>query len=55
VNEPTPSADYVRPEGCVCPYFKDVGGFRIADLCCPVHGLGGPEEGDGYWERTDDE
>ena len=31
--------------------FGDTGGFRIADLCCPVHGIGGTDPGDGPWER----
>ena len=39
-----------EPPRCICPRFNDTGGFRIADLCCPVHGVGGAEPGDGYWE-----
>jgi hypothetical protein len=35
---------------CVCPRFGDTGGFRIADLCCPVHGTNGTDPGDGYWD-----
>lgn len=41
--------DRPATEGCICPRFTDTGGFRIADLCCPVHGVNGPEPGDGYW------
>lgn len=37
---------------CICPHFSDTGGFRIADLCCPVHGVGGTEPGDGYWDES---
>lgn len=40
---------YPRPTGCICPMFQDTGGFRIADLACPVHGVGGSDPGDGYW------
>jgi hypothetical protein len=40
-------------EPCICPRFTDTGGFRIADLTCPVHGVGGTSPGDGYW--SDDE
>ena len=42
----------VRPEGCICVEFRDTGGFRIADLTCPVHGVGGTDPGDGYWETA---
>jgi hypothetical protein len=34
---------------CICPHFTDTGGFRIADLTCPVHGPGGTTPGDGPW------
>jgi hypothetical protein len=34
---------------CTCPRFNDTGGFRIADLACPVHGVDGTDPGDGYW------
>lgn len=34
---------------CNCPRFTDTGGFRIADLTCPVHGVNGTEPGDGPW------
>jgi hypothetical protein len=37
---------------CICPRFKDTGGFRIADLACPVHGVDGTDPGDGYWACT---
>lgn len=40
----------VRPEGCICVEFRDTGGFRIADLTCPVHGVSGTDPGDGYWD-----
>jgi hypothetical protein len=39
-----------EPPRCICPRFSDTGGFRIADLCCPVHGVDGTDPGDGYWE-----
>jgi len=42
-----------RPEGCTCPWFHDTGGYRIADLTCPVHGMGGTHPGDGYWDEDD--
>ncbi len=50
-----PKADIVWPPGCVCVAFGDTGGFRIADLACPVHGVEGTGPGDGPWEthRTD--
>lgn len=35
---------------CICPRFKDTGGYRIADLCCPIHGISGTNPGDGYWD-----
>jgi hypothetical protein len=34
---------------CNCPRFADTGGFRIADLTCPIHGIDGTEPGDGWW------
>jgi hypothetical protein len=43
--------DFIRPRGCTCQMFRDTGGFRIADLCCPVHGVEGTDPGDGYWGR----
>lgn len=48
------------PEGrqatpCICPRFTDTGGFRIADLTCPIHGVGGTDPGDGYWEDDDEQ
>jgi hypothetical protein len=47
----------MRPEGCICVMFTDIGGWRIADPACPVHGLYGPRPGDGRWidEPEDDE
>jgi hypothetical protein len=45
----------VRPEGCICTVFRDTGGFRIADLACPVHGIKGTDPGDGYWPGYDSE
>lgn len=41
-------------EECICPRFRDTGGFRIADLTCPTHGLSGTDPGDGYWPDVDD-
>ena len=38
------------PSDCICPRFGDTGGYRIADLMCPVHGIDGTDPGDGYWE-----
>jgi len=40
-----------EPPRCICIRFSDTGGFRIADLCCPVHGVNGTEPGDEYWEE----
>lgn len=40
-----------RPPGCICPVFGDTGGYRIADLTCPVHGVNGTNPGDGYWDE----
>ena len=42
-----------RPPGCICPVFNDTGGYRIADLTCPVHGIKGTNPGDGYWDGDD--
>ena len=36
-------------EPCNCSRFRDTGGFRIADLTCPTHGVDGSDPGDGYW------
>lgn len=36
---------------CICRKFVDTGGFRLADLCCPVHGVNGTEPGDGPDDR----
>jgi hypothetical protein len=33
---------------CICPKFVDTGGFGIADLCCPIHGVDGSDPGDGF-------
>ena len=44
------SAGQTIPPACTCPRFTDTGGFRIADLCCPVHGTDGTDPGDGYWD-----
>lgn len=44
-----------QPESCICPVFTDTGGYRIADLTCPVHGINGTDPGDGYWEETTDD
>ena len=33
-------------EGCICPRFKDIAPDLIADLTCPVHGVGGTDPGD---------
>ena len=38
---------------CICVRFKDTGGYRIADLGCPVHGVEGTDPGDGYWDEED--
>lgn len=38
---------------CICPRFRDTGGFRIADLTCPIHGVNGSDPGDGYWSTVD--
>lgn len=43
-----------RPEGCTCPWFHDTGGYRIADMNCPIHGLNGTHPGDGYWDEDRD-
>lgn len=45
IVEPQPA-----PPRCICVRFKDTGGFRIADLCCPVHGVDGTDPGDGNWD-----
>jgi hypothetical protein len=39
-----------QPGICICIKFADTGGFRVADLTCPVHGVDGTEPGDGMWE-----
>lgn len=45
---------FIRPEGCICPMFDDIGEYRIADLTCPVHGDEGSDPGDGFWEVKQD-
>jgi len=44
--EPEPAVS----ERCICPRFRDSGGFRIADLCCPTHGVRGTDPSDGFWD-----
>lgn len=39
-----------KSPACSCPRFKDTGGYRIADLACPVHGVNGTDPGDGRWD-----
>jgi hypothetical protein len=54
-DEPEPKPEpFKRPHGCVCVMFRDTGRFRIADLTCPVHGVGATDPGDGQWEGNDD-
>jgi hypothetical protein len=39
---------------CICTRFSDTGGYRIADLACPVHGVeSGHPNPDGKWEDDD--
>jgi hypothetical protein len=53
-DEPFASAPVPAPRlECVCPRFRDTGGYRIADLTCPIHGVNGTEPGDGYWEDSE--
>ena len=40
-------------EKCICVKFKDTGGFQIADLTCPIHGIDGTSPGD--WQEDSDE
>ncbi len=40
-------------DDCICVRLKDTGGYRIADLGCPVHGVEGTDPGDGYWDDED--
>ena len=42
----------VEEPSCTCPRFSDTGGYRIADLTCPTHGVGGTDPGDGMWTDT---
>ena len=53
-SEPAKAEPFKRPEGCICTMFGDTGGFRIADLTCHVHGVGGTDPGDGNWETDGD-
>ena len=53
-EEVTDDPRFIRPEGCICPMFTDIGEYRIADLTCPIHGVDGTEPGDGFWEVKDD-
>lgn len=58
VNRAFAVADAVmraRADGCICPYFRDTGDFRIADLTCVIHGVDGTDPGDGYWVPTTEE
>lgn len=48
---PGPAADPATTDTCICPRFKDTGGYRIADLQCPIHGVDGSNPGDGPWEE----
>lgn len=50
--DPPRPEPFRRPEGCICRMFGDTGGVRIADLTCPVHGVGGTDPGDGNWEAN---
>jgi hypothetical protein len=50
-SEPEPEPGTAK---CICVRFRDTGGFRIADLTCPVHGVNGTDPGDGYWEGDRD-
>jgi hypothetical protein len=43
----------VSDTDCICTRFADTGGFRIADLACPVHGVDGTDPGDGMWVEGD--
>ena len=53
-NETQENPRYIRPEGCICIQFTDIGEARIADLTCPVHGVEGTDPGDGFWEVKPD-
>jgi hypothetical protein len=35
---------------CICKKFRDTGGYRVADLNCPIHGVEGTDPGDGPWD-----
>jgi hypothetical protein len=48
-GDPGSGAD-AAPAACICKHFRDTGGVRVGDLCCPVHGVDGPEPTDGPWD-----
>lgn len=43
----------VEEPTCNCPRFTDTGGYRIADLTCPIHGISGTDPGDGMWDAPE--
>lgn len=47
-----PTPENVEEPTCNCPRFSDTGGFRIADLTCPIHGVNGTDPGDGMWDDS---
>jgi hypothetical protein len=50
--EAVPTPDAADPRfpnhipGCICPRFTDIAPSLLADLCCPIHGVGGTQPGD---------
>lgn len=46
----TAVSDTPTEQECICSRFRDTGGYRIANLTCPVHGMEGTDPGDGPWE-----
>jgi hypothetical protein len=42
--------DAADPAACICVRFRDTGGFRVGDPCCPVHGVDGTGPLDGPWD-----
>lgn len=50
VGLPEGSAVSSTEPTCICKRFRDTGGYRIADLTCPIHGVEGTDPGDGPWE-----
>jgi len=46
----TDNPRFLRPEGCTCPMFPDIGERRLSDPDCPVHGIEGTDPDDGFWE-----